>query len=396
MSTIRKGVRVLFYCMLVSLFASSCAQKCAKYSFASNKLFKACNDLPVLNAFLHWTYDPSSGYFQIAYRQTKITSSSWAAWGINSDASGMVGAQALVAYQKSDGSMRVYTSPVTDYKTTLQEGDLKFPVSDLSATFANNEIIIFANLKIQNTSSLNQVWQNGPVASDNPGGHAISGPNIQSSGSLNLLSGEPGASRGGNSKTKQRNIHGVLNAISWGIMMPVGALIARYVKVFKVADPAWFYLHVSCQTTAYIIGLVGWGTGLKLGSESPGIQYSSHRYIGITLFVFGTFQVLALLVRPQKDHKYRLYWNIYHHTTGYMVILLSIINIFKGFDILNPEKKWQRGYVAVIVILSISAAILEGFTWCIVLKRKKAAIVEKTPNGMTRYSVYGGRPNHRV
>ena len=75
-------------------------------------------------------------------------------------------------------------------------------------------------------------------------------------------------------------------------MMPVGAIIARYVKVFEVADPGWFYLHVSCQTTAYIIGLVGWGTGLRLGSESPGIQYSSHRYIGITLFVFGTLQVL--------------------------------------------------------------------------------------------------------
>ncbi|KAL8099923.1 cytochrome b561 and DOMON domain-containing protein At5g47530-like [Apium graveolens] len=395
MATILKAV--LFFCMLVSLFASSSAKICTEYSFASNKQFTSCNDLPVLDAFLHWTYDPSLGYFQIAYRQTKITSSSWAAWGINLDASGMVGTQSLVAYQKSDGSMRVYTSPVTDYKTTLQEGDLKFPVSDLSAIFANNEITIFATLKIQNTSTLNLVWQNGPLASDNPGRHAISGANVRSSGSLNLLSAEPGAtSGGGNSKTKQRNIHGVLNAISWGIMMPVGAIIARYVKVFEVADPAWFYLHVSCQTTAYIIGLVGWGTGLKLGGDSPGIQYSSHRYIGITLFVFGTLQVLALLVRPQKDHKYRLYWNIYHHTTGYMVILLSIINIFKGFDILNPDKKWQRGYVAIIVILSISAAILEGFTWRIVLKRKNAASVEKTPNGMTRYNVYGGRPNHRV
>ncbi|KAL1832294.1 hypothetical protein ACET3Z_001945 [Daucus carota] len=395
MGTLRRGV--LFFCVLVSLIASTSAQKCAKYGFAGNRLFESCNDLPYLEAFLHWTYDPSSGFFQIAYRQTKITSTRWAAWGINPDGSGMIGAQALVAYQKSDGSMRVYTSSVTDYKTSLQEGDLKFPVSDLSATFANNEIIIFATLKIQNTSSLNQVWQSGPVASDNPGMHATTGDNIRSSGSLNLLSGQPGATRGGgSSKTKQQNIHGVLNTISWGIMMPVGALIARYVKVFEVADPGWFYLHVSCQTTAYIIGLVGWGTGLRLGSESPGIQYSSHRYIGITLFVFGTLQVLALLVRPQKDHKYRLYWNIYHHTTGYMVILLSIINIFKGFDILNPDKKWQRGYITIIVILSISAAILEVFTWRVVLKRKNATSVEKTPNGMARYNGYGGRPNPRA
>ena len=103
-----------------------------------------------------------------------------------------------------------------------------------------------------------------------------------------------------------------------------------------------------------------------------------------------------MLVRPQKDHKYRLYWNIYHHTTGYMVILLSIINIFKGFDILNPDKKWQRGYITIIVILSISAAILEVLTWRVVLKRKNATSVEKTPNGMARYNAYGGRPNPRV
>ncbi|KAL8156883.1 cytochrome b561 and DOMON domain-containing protein At5g47530 [Apium graveolens] len=395
MGTILKGI--LLYCMLLSLFLSSSAQKCAKYSFASNKLFKSCNDLPFLNAFLHWTYDPSSGNFQIAYRQTEIKSTSWAAWGINPDRSGMRGAQALVAYQKSDGSMRFYTSSVTDYQTTLQEGDLKFRVADLSASFANNEIIIFATLNIQNTTTLNHVWQNGPVASDKPGGHDISGANVQSSGRLNILSGQAGSTNGGGgSKTKKRNIHGALNTVSWGIMMPIGALIARYVKVFEVADPAWFYLHVSCQTTAYVIGLVGWGTGLQLGSQSPGIQYSSHRYIGITLFVFGTLQVLALLIRPQKDHKYRLYWNIYHHTTGYMVILLSIINIFKGFDILNPEKKWQRGYVAIIVILSITAVILEGLTWCIVLKRRKAASAEKTLNVMNEFNGYGGRPNHRV
>lgn len=205
MGTILKGI--LFSCMLLSLFLSSSAQKCAKYSFASNKLFKACNDLPFLNAFLHWNHDPSSGNFQIAYRQTKITSTSWASWAINPDGSGMLGAQALVAYQKSDGSMRFYTSSVTDYETTLQEGDLKFPVADLSASFANNEIIIFATLNIQNTTTLNQVWQNGPVASDKPGGHAISGANIQSSGSLNILSGQAGSTNGGGgSKTKKRNV----------------------------------------------------------------------------------------------------------------------------------------------------------------------------------------------
>lgn len=207
MGTITIIRHALFSCMLVSLFLSSSAQTCTKYTFASNKLFKACNDLPFLNAFLHWTYDPFSGDLQIAYRHTQITPSSWASWAINPSGVGMIGAQALVAFQKSDGAMRVYTSPVTAYTTTLQEGDLSFPVSDLSATFSNNEIIIFATLKLQNASTLNQVWQDGPLVGDNPGRHDTSGDNIQSAGSLNLLSGEAGTTGGGgNSKTKKRNV----------------------------------------------------------------------------------------------------------------------------------------------------------------------------------------------
>ncbi|KAI3826626.1 hypothetical protein L1987_00675 [Smallanthus sonchifolius] len=53
-----------------------------------------------------------------------------------------------------------------------------------------------------------------------------------------------------------------------------------------MVDPAWFYIHVDCQTIAYGVGVAGWGTGLKLGSDSEGIKYTTHRNIGITLFIW--------------------------------------------------------------------------------------------------------------
>ncbi|KAM7506346.1 hypothetical protein LguiB_005250 [Lonicera macranthoides] len=388
---------VLFSSVLISVFFSSTAQSsCRSYAFASNKVFSLCTDLPYLNSFLHWTYDPSLATVQIAYRQTQVDPSKWVSWAINPTSLLMSGSQALIAFQLSNGTMKAYTSPVADYQTELKEGDLSFPVSDLTATFSNAEMIIFATLQLQNTTTtLNQIWQSGPVTSDDKlGMHETSGPNVQSMGLFNLLSGNSGSTGGGsgsgkgptNSKITKRNIHGVANAVSWGIMMPVGALIARYLKVFKSADPAWFYLHVTCQTSAYIIGIAGWATGLQLGSQSPGIQYTSHRSIGIGLFCLGTLQVFALLIRPQKDHKYRLFWNIYHHSVGYTVIILSIVNIFKGFDILNPEKKWQQGYTAIIVVLAIIAVFLEAYTWYLVVRRKQEAAIEeeKMPHGMNR------------
>lgn len=75
-------------------------------------------------------------------------------------------------------------------------------------------------------------------------------------------------------------------------MFPVGAIFARYLRTFQSADPAWFYLHAFCQTSAYAIGVAGWGTGLKLGSESKGVQYTNHRNIGIALFCLATVQVI--------------------------------------------------------------------------------------------------------
>ncbi|KAF5202021.1 Cytochrome b561 and domon domain-containing protein [Thalictrum thalictroides] len=148
----------------------------------------------------------------------------------------------------------------------------------------------------------------------------------------------------------------------------MGVAIARYMRMFQSLDPAWFYLHIACQLLAYIIGVAGWATGMKLGSQSQGVRHTSHRNIGIVLFSFATLQILcALFLRPKKDHKYRVYWNFCHHGVGYMIAVLGIFNVFKGLDILDPEKKWRVAYIAVLVGIVL---LLEAITWVIVLKRK--------------------------
>lgn len=102
-------------------------------------------------------------------------------------------------------------------------------------------------------------------------------------------------------------------------------------------------------------------------------------------------QVFALLLRPKTDHKLRFYWNIYHHSIGYSVIVLSIINIFKGFDILNnPDHKWKRAYIGIIIGLAAVAAVLELYTWMVVGKRKKAGRTHNAQNGVSGTNGYNG------
>ncbi len=79
-------------------------------------------------------------------------------------------------------------------------------------------------------------------------------------------------------------------------------------------------------------------------------------------------QVLAIILRPKKDHKVRKIWNVYHHAVGYSTIILIIINIFEGIEILSPGNGWQTAYISVIVVLGSSSIGLEILTWGLWLK----------------------------
>ncbi|KAK4743431.1 hypothetical protein SAY87_001432 [Trapa incisa] len=419
----RAGVCYLLPLLLFSIplfFTPASSQSCSSYKFSSNNVYKSCVDLPVLSSFLHWNFNQSTATADIAFRVTGTSSSRWISWAINPSSTGMVGCQALVAYVGSTGSVHAYTSPINSYRTSMPEGSLSFGVPSISGAFQNGEMTIFAKLQLAaGTTTVNQVWQEGPMNGANPGTHSTSGANMRSMETLSFATGSTpvsgGSSGGGRSggdddgdgddddgygspgsssssgssffsnRQQKKNVHGLLNAVSWGIMMPLGAIFARHLKVFEGANPAWFYLHITCQGLAYILGIAGWVTGLRLGDEGGETGY--HGAIGAILFIGATLQVFALLVRPKPDHKYRFFWNIYHHSIGYTVISLSILNVFKGLQLLNPASVWKQGYIAILIILGLIAAVLEVVTWSIVIKRRRRAAMDPPPK---HPSIVGG------
>ncbi|CAL0325871.1 unnamed protein product [Lupinus luteus] len=392
---------VLSCVLLTSTYAA--AQTCSTHSFSNNKVFATCRDLPQLTSYLHWTYDQNTSQLEIAFRHDGITSTdSWVAWGINPRnvlEPAMIGAQALVAILQSNGNTTVYTSSIASTTTQLQEGAISYDVTGLSATYQNNEVTIFATISLPNgTTSLVHLWQDGALSSSSiPQQHHQNPSHLNSKETLDLLSGQTHPSSSGTSRQRRRNTHGVINALSWGILMPTGAIIARYLKVFKSADPAWFYLHIMCQASAYIVGVAGFGTGLKLGSDSVGVDYDTHRALGIVLFCLGTLQVFALFLRPNKDHKHRFYWNVYHHAVGYATIIISIVNVFEGFDTLenyvgDRYNSWKHAYIGIIGALGGIAVFLEAYTWVVVLKRRQSE--NKMPEGINGANGYGSRPQN--
>ncbi|KAL3616308.1 hypothetical protein CASFOL_039698 [Castilleja foliolosa] len=361
--------------IIISLFTPSETANCTSQSFPTNKqIYSFCNDLPTLNSYLHWSFDAAQSTLKIAFVAPPAHPSGWIAWAINPTGLGMLGSQALVAFRDASGKMAVKTYSISSYDP-IKESKVWYSVSESSAEFSGGYMRLFATLVLpeKGITVINHVWQvGGSVSGKGPGKHDTQSGNLNSKGKLYLSSGQSTGDSSHDSRTKPKNIHGILNVISWGILFPIGIIIARYMKTFPSADPAWFYLHVSCQLPAYVIGVAGWGIGLHLAAQSKGITYYYHRNIGITLFCIATVQVFALFLRPNKDHRYRVYWNIYHHGVGCAILVLAIINVFKGFDILRPDAKWRNAYIAVIAVLGGVAVFLEVITWIITLKRKKS------------------------
>ncbi|KAG5017613.1 hypothetical protein AAZX31_08G316400 [Glycine max] len=365
---------LLLLTFFTAIIVPATPQPCNSYKFPNKVNYAACKDLPVLESSLHWNYHPSSGAIDVAFNKANVNDSSWVAWAINPTSKGMLGSQAFVAVYRSDGSIKAYTSPITSYATMLQEGNLSFPVYGVSASYTNRHVIIFASFQLPgNTTLVNHAWQEGLVSDDGTlRPHSFSRANLQSFGTLDFLSGKV-SQTGGNvdSRITLRKVHGILNTISWGILMPIGVILARYLKVFDGLGPTWFHLHRACQSLAFFIGIAGFGTGLYIGNHY-GVHNAPHRCVGITLLCLAIIQVcVAVFLRPKKDHKYRMFWNIFHYLVGYSIIALAIWNVWKGFEILNAQNIWKKTYVGSIISLAIIAMVLEVITWTWVCIKKR-------------------------
>ena len=86
-------------------------------------------------------------------------------------------------------------------------------------------------------------------------------------------------------------------------------------------------------------------------------------------------QVCALLIRPKKTVKVRFYWNLYHWSVGYTVVVMGIVNVFNGIGILQPDRKYKHAYVGALVVLVILSFVLEVVTLTVRFKKSRAVKV---------------------
>ncbi|KAM0867983.1 hypothetical protein ACQ4PT_041633 [Festuca glaucescens] len=241
--------------LTVSLISPPAAAQtnCTDHTFSGGRVYAACSALGELGASVHWTHHAANGTADVAFRVAGGT----AGWAINPSAVGMLGANTVFAYHEpATGAVRVLTAVVGSYAPVLADGNLTFAVHGRGAEYVDGVYDVHATISLPgNSTRQNIVWQVGTSSADGlPESHQAFGDNIMSSRSWDFSSSEtavvdvPAPRDSVYSKLLHpKNIHGVLNAVSWGVLLPLGVILARYMRVFPSLDPAWFYLHVASQ-----------------------------------------------------------------------------------------------------------------------------------------------------
>ena len=158
--------------------------------------------------------------------------------------------------------------------------------------------------------------------------------------------------------------HARLMVAGWGVLVPLGILIARYFKIAPwqrwpetLDSRFWWNTHRICQYSATLLMVVG----LWFIWNAPLIQHrpGPHALMGWTVVVLATVQVLGGILRGTKggptepgpdgswrgDHfdmsRRRLIFEYVHKTAGYGALLLSAATILLGLWQANgPNWMW--------------------------------------------------------
>ncbi|WVY95159.1 hypothetical protein V8G54_034247 [Vigna mungo] len=356
-----ENIVFLLLTFLVASTVPSISQSWKSYGFSENIKYTACENLSALESSLHWNYHPSSSVIDVVFNKANTKDSSWVTCTINPTLNDMLGSEAFVGVHTSNVTIRAYTSSITNYATMLQESNISFSVYSLSSSYTNGRIIFQLP---SNKTMVNHAWQKGVISDDatlRPYSFSLS--NLRFYGTIDFISSKASkTTEDVNSQTVLRNVH--------GIMIPIGVMMGRHLKVFDGLGDNWFHLYQACQSLAFFIAIVGFGTGLHIGNHY-GVHHAPLRCVGIIQMCLASAQIcIVVFFRPKKDHKYKLFWNMFCYVVSYTTIGLTTWNVLKGFDILNVENVWKKIYLGIIITLATIAITLEVITRILVCNNR--------------------------
>lgn len=304
-----------------------------------------------------------------------LTAGNWVGLGFSSTGK-MGGSVGLIAVMNSSSSASATWWSLYSHGINLLSDAQSSFSTNLTHQYSNGSVYISAVVNITAILAPNTpdslLFASGPLSGSIP---------LQHSQYTSQVANFAPAGTHLSSSDTNRGVHGFLNLAGWGVFLPIGAIIARYCKVW---DPTWFYLHISFQMLGFILIIAGLVTGYILQDTYKGVSgLDSHRVLAIIVFIMATMQILAIVLRPKKDAKVRRYWNWYHQWVGRFALVLAAVNLFVGIH-LAKENGWNVGY-GIILGLEIASIVALETIFCIRGRNKEHSSPTMSPNFAPNY-----------
>ncbi|GJN08796.1 hypothetical protein PR202_ga26752 [Eleusine coracana subsp. coracana] len=349
------------------------------------KTYDKCIALPTQGATLAWTYDARNATLDAAFTGSFISPSGWVAWGLNPDRPAMTGARVLAAFSDPTTGALLALPFLLSPDVKLQSSPLVSRPLDIPLLSSPSASLLSPSRTVRdgasvtiavtvglspNRTRLHFVWNRGLyVQGYSPTIHPTDASDLASHATVDILTTATEASPTASAALQW--LHGSLNALSWGLLLPVGAALARYLRPC-CASPAWFYAHAAVQATGYTMGAAGFALGLVMGSASPGVTYRLHRGLGVAAATAGSLQTLAVFFRPKTTNRYRKYWKSYHHLLGYGCVVVGVVNVFQGFEVMGlGGSYWKLGYCLALAALVGACVALEVNAWVVFCRKQE-------------------------
>lgn len=169
--------------------------------------------------------------------------------------------------------------------------------------------------------------------------------------------------------------HARCMVLGWGVLLPLGALAARYFKVTprqrwpeQLDNKAWWHAHRALQWAGIVVMSLGawlaWGQG---GGGSPAARL--HAWAGWALVALGWLQIAAGLLRGSKggptdvqmqgDHydmsPYRAGFERLHKGVGWLALVAAVAVIALGLQVADAPR-WMALVLAAWWLLLGAAA----------------------------------------
>mmetsp|Transcript_34381 Transcript_34381/g.87919 ORF Transcript_34381/g.87919 Transcript_34381/m.87919 type:complete len:1120 (-) Transcript_34381:76-3435(-) len=144
-------------------------------------------------------------------------------------------------------------------------------------------------------------------------------------------------------KNEAERTHGILMAIAWVLLLPLGAVVAKYIPVLGKKA---YLTHLVLQVAGVVLTIASLAyilvsKGLPPSWLSTDGERFDHGRVGIAVMAFAIFNPINAAIRPHPGVSLkRRAWEIVHLVVGKTALYLGAFNVFFGiyvYTVLNEN-----------------------------------------------------------